>query len=294
MVLRAWPADGPSPEHLKRVHAWLFKLAELAFVPVPIRGEAGESLLEAESCCWEVTPWMPGAADNLQPPERAHLDAAFEGLAAVHRNLDDEEIEGESPGLRRRAANIRLLLEGGLDVLESTINRSSGHGAPIAETACRWLKLAWIVTPFLLGPLEQASARVVRLQPCLRDARPEHFLFEGGRLSGLVDFGAMSNECVSGDLARLCGDWLLGGDAGVRDAAIQAYERVRLLRTDEAMLIEIFERSSDLLIGERWLRWQFLENRRFDDPQAVARGLARGLARLERLASELGRPRFAG
>src|SRR5262249_2270031 len=86
MVLRAWPPDGPGRDHLKGVHAWLFKLAELAFVPVPIRGEAGGSLLETENCCWEVTPWMPGAADNSQPPERAHLDAAFEGLAAVHRN----------------------------------------------------------------------------------------------------------------------------------------------------------------------------------------------------------------
>ena len=46
------------------------------------------------------------------------------------------------------------------------------------------------------------------LQPCLRDARPEHFLFDGDQLSGLVDFGAMAVDSVVGDLARLIGEWL--------------------------------------------------------------------------------------
>jgi hypothetical protein len=41
------------------------------------------------------------------------------------------------------------------------------------------------------------------------------------------------------------------------------------------------------LIGERWLRWHFVEGRRFDDPQAVSDGIARGVSRLERLGREL-------
>ena len=73
-----------------------------------------------------------------------------------------------------------------------------------------WLALARQLGPMLLVPLEQSADRIIRVQPCLRDARPEHFLFEGDRLSGLVDYGAMGVDSVAGDLARL---WASGWTA---------------------------------------------------------------------------------
>ena len=124
------------------------------------------------------------------------------------------------------------------------------------------------------------------VQPALRDARPEHFLFEDDRLSGLVDFGAMGVESVAADLARLIGEWL-DGDRAARREALASYERVRPLDPDEARLIEVFEATTALLIGERWARWHYVENRHFDDPQAVSKGLDRGLMRVQRLVREL-------
>ncbi len=88
-----------------------------------------------------------------------------------------------------------------------------------------WIRLARTVAPQVREPLRQASSRSVMLQPCLRDARPEHFLFEGDQLSGLVDFGAMAVDSVVGDLARLIGEWLDDDQAG-RPAG------TRVLRTD--------------------------------------------------------------
>ena len=125
---------------------------------------------------------------------------------------------------------------------------------------------------------------MVPLQPCLRDARPEHFLFEDDRVSGLVNFGAMGVDCVAGDLARLMGEWL-NGDSAARALALAAYERIRPLDAAEAALIDAFASSSALLIGEHWIRWHYLEGRRFDDPAAVAQGIARGVAQLGRLAA---------
>jgi hypothetical protein len=59
-------------------------------------------------------------------------------------------------------------------------------------------------------------------------------------------------------------------------------------------LIPVFETTTALLIGERWARWHYVENRHFDDPDAVSKGLDRGLSRLERLARELyGTRRFS-
>jgi homoserine kinase type II len=116
----------------------------------------------------------------------------------------------------------------------------------------------------------------------LRDARSEHFLFEGDRLSGLVDFGAMGIDSIAADLARLIGDGL-DGDPDARREALAAYERIRPLDPAEARLIGVFEATTALLIGERWVRWHYLENRHFDDPEAVSKGLERGVKQLDRL-----------
>ena len=78
------------------------------------------------------------------------------------------------------------------------------------------------------------------VQPCLRDARPEHFLFEGNRLSGLIDFGAMGFETVAADLARLLGEWLADYEP-LRTEALAAYEQVRPLDPAEKALIAPFE-----------------------------------------------------
>ena len=99
-------------------------------------------------------------------------------------------------------------------------------------------------------------------------------------LSGLVDFGAMGVDSVAADLARLIGEWL-DGDPSARREALAAYERVRPLDPAEARLIAVFEATTALLIGERWVRWHYVENRHFDDPQAVSKGLDRGLMRLD-------------
>jgi homoserine kinase type II len=119
----------------------------------------------------------------------------------------------------------------------------------------------------------------------LRDARPDHFLFSGDRLTGLVDFGAMGLESPAADLARLIGEWI-GPDASARSAALDAYTDVRPLDASETQLIDVFADSAAWLGPARWVRWHFVDRRRFDDPDAGKVGLERALGRLlERLTS---------
>jgi Ser/Thr protein kinase RdoA (MazF antagonist) len=283
LVLRGWPPDGPGRAHLERVHRWLGLADDLGFIPAPIADRAGETLQDYEGRFWELAPWMPGAAEVARPPASARVRSAFAALAAFHQRLGGERRTGTSPGLEQRHATIARLLRGEFDALERAI-RQPGASPPDEPRpmALRWLGLARALAPRLLDPLRTAAGRVLPLQPCLRDARPEHFLFEGDCVSGLVDFGAMGVECVAGDLARLLGEWL-DGDPAARAAALAAYEQVRQLDAAEAGLIDAFAKSSALLIGERWIRWHYLEGRRFDDPSAVARGIARGQTYLERV-----------
>jgi Ser/Thr protein kinase RdoA (MazF antagonist) len=285
LVLRGWPPHGPDRTHLGEVHRWLSLADDLGFIPSPIPDRTGRTLQEHEGRLWELAPWMPGAAESARPPDPARVRSAFAAMAAFHVRLAGERRDGVSPGLGERHEAIAHLIRGGFDALERAIEPAAESPQDEARPmALRWLTLARATAPHLLEPVRAAAGRTVPLQPCLRDARPEHFLFEGDRVTGLVDFGAMGIDCVAGDLARLMGDWL-EIDLAARAEALAAYERIRPLGADEAALIDAFTSSSALLIGERWMRWHFIEGRRFEDPLAASQGIARALEHIDRLVS---------
>lgn len=286
LLLREWPVAGPGRPHIEQIHRWLSLVADLAFVPVPISDLTGQTVQAWCGWLWEITPWMAGSPDLCRPPAHPHVQLAFSGLAQFHQRLAKEHVKVLSAGLRQRRDETARLIDGGFDSLEPAI-MSDGESQPAdRERAIAWLALARQFAPAVLALLERESGRLIRAQPVIRDARPEHFLFDNARLSGLVDFGAMGIDSVATDLARLIGEWF-DGDRGLRGEALEAYESVRPLDPVEAQLIAVFEAGTALLIGEHWTRWHFVEKRHFDDPQAVTRGLERGLSRVERLACEL-------
>jgi homoserine kinase type II len=190
-----------------------------------------------------------------------------------------------SPGVIGRYAEADQFLKDGFARLCRSLEGRPRDRA--YDLTARWLALAPDVAVRVRSNLRATSGFIARLQPCLRDARPEHFLFRGDRVSGLVDFGAMDVETVAADIARLLSEWLAHDDP-IRDEAIRAYEEVRPLDPAELRLVMVFEMSADLLIGAHWARWHYLEGRRFDDPSAVVRGLEKGVARVERLARACG------
>jgi homoserine kinase type II len=285
LVLRAWPADGPGRARLEKIHRWLRLTSEVGFTPVPLFDRENRSIQESGGSLWELAPWLPGSTALAKPPSQSQLESAFRGLAVLHERLASESSVGVSPGIVRRHGTVEHLIAGGFEAIEGAVTAralSADESAP----AAKWLRLARAAAPRLLEILDRSQRLVLPLQPCLRDARPDHFLFDKDRLTGIVDFGAMDVDSVSGDLARLIGDWI-DDDSVARTSAQNAYERNRPLTATEASLISVFEASADLLIGERWLRWSYLENRRFEDPEAVSKGLARGVSRLERGARAL-------
>jgi Ser/Thr protein kinase RdoA (MazF antagonist) len=282
MVARAWPHDGPGRGPLEQIHRWLSEAAGVGFIPVPMAALDGRTLQERGGRLWDVSPWLEGTAIVDRPPTRPRLRSGFAALAAFHQALKSGRAVGPSPGLVMRLRETEALIRVGFDSLERALNGNPAD--PRREPARRWLALARAVAPRLIEPMRRASGCKLALQPCLRDARPDHLLFVGDRVTGLVDFGAMAIETVAADLARLLGEWV-GPDRIDRSEALAAYASIRPLDADELALIEVFEDSAALLGAGHWVRWHFLEARPFEDPSAVADGISRGLERLARRAA---------
>lgn len=284
MALRAWP-DVSTHDHVQNIHDWLRDAADLRYLAFPVVARDGRSIAELGGRLWQLEPWMPGVPDLAEPPSASRLDAAISGLARLHARLAGRSIEGTSPGMTAAALELEALMSRDLDRLESALD-----GAPTGANLVagrQWIALARALIPRHLPGLHDAARLRVRLQPCLRDARPEHFLFEGERLTGLVDYGAMGIETVAADLARLTGEWL-EGDLLLQARAISVYQMIRPLDASERALVSAFEVAADLLIGAHWLRWRWLEPRRFEDPAAVSKGLDRGIRRLARRSDRAG------
>lgn len=284
LVIRAWPSDGASLARLRWIHQILFQVRDLGFIPVPERDRRGESIHEHAGRLWDLSPWMPGSADPGQPPPMPRLRAAFETLARFH--LRTRRVGWSldvSPGLRARLTEMDALLGGEFDTLESALDRAKAD--PLSSLALLWLDLARRLTVPVADSIRPLAEQRRALVPCLRDARPDHFLFEANHVTGLVDFGALGVEVISTDLARLLNE-CVGPDRVARTKALDAYAKVHPLRDGEAALIASFERSAILLRGARWVRWHFLNGRTFDDPDAVRRGLERAVDGVRGLALE--------
>lgn len=284
LMLRAWPTNGPPPAHLAQVHRWLGQIQQITRLPRPHLDLWNRSFQNMADRLWELTPFLSGRADLDRPPSPVHLEAMFAALAAIHSDLAAEAVDGRSPGLEVRANEMSGLLAGDLARFDETIRNHDDES--LKSSASDWLSQARAIVPGLVLPLRLAAGRMLRLQPVLRDVRPDHFLFEADQLSGLVDFGAMGLDAIATDLARLLSE-AVGSAAEQRLVALRAYEAIRPLTPGDLTLIRDFQAANAVLGGARWVRWGLIERRRFDDPAAVHDGLARALRRLAEWRSSL-------
>lgn len=277
LLARQWP-DGSDRDHVERVARWLKRADRLGFIPVPIHGRDGRSVQPSEGTFWTVEPWKPGSA--VQVPSQEQARSAFESLARFHKSMGEITPNAISPGLTSRVGEIdgliaRDILQWGRIVARATPGKTR-------DLAQQWLANAARSAPAILQEARPFAMKTMPIQPVIRDARPEHILFEDAKVTGMVDFGAMGIDAVSTDFSRLIGEWFTT-DSSLRNVAIEAYSSQRPLTQIEESAILIFERTAALLAGARWLRWGFVEPRQFEDPSAIERGLSRAVRRIESL-----------
>ncbi|MEM9187343.1 MAG: phosphotransferase, partial [Planctomycetota bacterium] len=252
----------------------------VSFLPAPHPAETSQTAVAAHGALWEVAPWMPGEADAaaLAP---ARLIAACEALAEFHNATRDVAVanpHAASPAIAERQSLVGDALGADWPAL-----------AERAALACEPLRAPLVTAGTLIGPVLKAvrpklavvAGLATRLQPIVRDSRREHFLVTGDRVTGLVDFGAMTIDTPAVDHARLLGEaagddpalWRLGIGASGLDAT-------------QRRLVGPLDASGAALAACNWLRWT-RDGRPPDTPRLAwlvgrLRGILRGGFPLDR------------
>jgi Ser/Thr protein kinase RdoA (MazF antagonist) len=253
----------------------------LLFVPTIFATIEGAPAVEYAGRLWELTDWLPGQADFHQHPLAARLEATCTALAQLHtvwRSLSSAA--SVCPAVQRRLVLFhewRRLRHSGWHPL--AVAENGDPLRPIVERAWRRLTPAIEQVPLRL---QHWLGGTLRVQPCLCDLWHDHLLFEGDRLTGLIDYGAVKIDHVAVDLSRMLGS-LVGDDADGWRTGLQAYRRLAPLTEEEEELAHALDETGIVLGLANWLRWLYNEKRDFADRTAVARRLAELVTRLETL-----------
>jgi homoserine kinase type II len=281
LCLRAWPPHETLPRvHYRHALTARARSHGLHFVPAVLPALDGDTAVGHAGRWWEVEEWLPGRADYHEYPSRPRLEEACRALAHLHGAWEKlaESAPAPCPAVARRLECLREwreLLRTGWHPL--TAADRSDPLRPLAERAWRLLGRRADAVP---GRLRPWAARPCRLQPCLCDLWHDHLLYEGERLTGLVDYGAVKVDHPAVDLARLLGS-LVADDAAGWSAGLRAYREVRPLAEDEAELARALDETGAVLGVANWLRWLYEERREFEDRTAARRRLAVLVERIE-------------
>jgi Ser/Thr protein kinase RdoA (MazF antagonist) len=206
LVLRRWDVAGANLEWeinlLERVHALGWPVARALEMVADERGTA-----------WSLHPHLRGepATDKNSLREQSTRGRL---LAEFHRSLETLNDLPQRPGWRR-----------GEDILADQTLETTFEAHPDAKEA-----------RVFLWHLESARALIAPLEPALRpsqvvhgDFTPWNLLFDGRRLSGILDFELAHTDHRIADFALA---W-----RGSYDDVIRAYEEVSPLEDEERALL---------------------------------------------------------
>ena len=290
LCLRRWPQIHPSLTGLMAIHGLLEHTAAAGcdIVPVPLQTRYGETPFVHEGHLWELTPWMPGEASLASQPTTEKLASAMTALARFHQAAESYRFEAKvpheapSPGLQERLAMIHHLQQGELEHLWRETR--AAQASDLRELAFEMLEGIGHTLDFVAKHLEKIAPTPLPLQWCLRDVRHDHLLFTGKQVSGLLDFGAVAVDSVSGDVARLLGS-IVNDHPARWQSGIESYALQRSLSSVERQAIAGFDQGSLICSGANWVRWLFVEGRAFPQIHALHEQLIWLRNRLQTLAT---------
>lgn len=280
LCLRRWAKEHPTVERLRLIHAVLGLVARsLPVVTSPLKTAKGMTFVEHGGHLWELTKWLPGAADYRSRPSRERLKAAMNVLARFHMAAAEyKRRTGIAPAVADRQRQLAGMRAKGLAEIERGLGQPLGN--EIDELAVRLLAAAGEALQSRSIDGRLAAVPELMLQPAIRDVHHEHVLFTGDEVTGLIDFGALRIDTPLADVARLVGS-LVGDDADARRFAFDTYSELRSLGDTDRRLVDLLDESGLVLGGLNWLMWLYVERRDMGPVGPIVKRIDELLVRLE-------------
>jgi Ser/Thr protein kinase RdoA (MazF antagonist) len=289
LCLRRWPNSHGEIDRIRFIHSVLSGVFQSGFhfVPLPIPTRAGATFVRNDDHAWELAPWLPGEPDDCRPPRKTcsgtRVAAALTALGQFHRAVaatpENRLPDGLAPGILQRLEKLNHWRTNGLARLIAEIKHHRSIWPELADRSASLIADFRKTADLVADALLQARRWAVPIQPCIRDIHRDHVLFEGNRVTGLIDFGAMRPDSCACDIARLIGS-LAGDDEQLWAVGIDAFRQVFSLGDSDRHLTRVYDASGVLLSGMNWLEWVFVEGRQFADRAGV-------MSRFEEIADRL-------
>lgn len=238
------------------------------------------TLIQLDDRYWQLEPWLPGEANFNTNPNAEKLASMMHELAAWHttaasfqpteeeKQWFDSTPNATSPAVVERSAILSDWLIQKAVQLQKAIQFENQFSLPWNELAGQWLSRFEAVSSQIESELSSAKDWLVPLQPCLRDVRHDHILFNNNQVTGIIDPSATRMESVASDLSRLLGSLKLKAPLSW-ELAIQEYETIRPLSINEKRLVPVLYRSGILLSGLSWLDRIFIKKETLQQPDRV-------------------------
>jgi homoserine kinase type II len=214
-----------------------------------------------------------------------YIKIAMGALAQFHCALAGHSRSSYCLGILERLRQLKEWQSGGLARLKRQMDANLKRWPELAERSPKVLSHFNDLAPQAVASASKVIGLRVPIHPCIRDIHRDHVLFQEDKVTGLIDFGAMDNDNISCDIARLLRS--MAGDVNsFWQEGLAAFERVYPLSEEERLLVRAYDESGVLLSGINWLKWVFIEDRQFADRAGVLKRFDEITCRLINSASQ--------
>jgi Ser/Thr protein kinase RdoA (MazF antagonist) len=275
-AIKLWPAS-IATERLLEIHAFQNHMTRCPepILPRLVQWSDGHTLLEADGTRWEIAEWKPGAPiEKLGEISDEQLCQCADALAILHlQSAAQSSAMHPPPGLAQRAQGITRALRAERSSAHRFLHSIASHHSQSAAQVLQDLSTrAHRILPAVMDTIERMSRARVLCFWVLRDVWREHLLFQGNRLTGIVDLGAARMDWPGLDLVRAFGTLMSGSDPRW-SFAIARYLETRPDTSITFASLEAVHRASVALSALQWIDW-FAEGR-FDWADSGSRAWAR-------------------
>lgn len=271
VALKSWPPN-TTLERLQQIHTWMTQAEHLPFIP----RLANRAICIEAGRVWDCCRWQPGVPRLAPSP--VEVERACEAVGLLH-GAWTSTTQGPCLGVLNR---LRILAEN-----EPLLRAGPNALPPVSPQLDPLLRRAVIAAaqaaPHAVRALQRYEHQLFALQPCVRDLRAEHVLFEGDRVSGIIDFGAMGIDHPAVDLARFLGDFTKPDDE-LFTRGVTAYRRVRNESHVADEFVQLLARSGAVCSVLGWLVRLF-RREPISDVASIRARLAQLVARVEQFGN---------